>query len=100
MMRPRGPARIPPSPNPDEFCLRIGQAIVADPALLKVASVEGNNLVIIELSAPSDEIGRVVGRDGRTIFAIRTLAEALGVRINKRIVVDAQVASRPGNMRS
>ena len=82
--------RAQPLPELDEFCLNIARSIVDDPAALKVSSVEGNQLSVIELDAPPEEIGRVVGREGRTIAAIRTLAEALAMRMSRRVMVDVQ----------
>jgi predicted RNA-binding protein YlqC (UPF0109 family) len=82
--------RAQPLPELDEFCLAIAKSIVDDPGGLKVASVEGSQLSVIELDAPPEEIGRVVGREGRTIAAIRTLAEALAMRMNRRVMVDVQ----------
>jgi predicted RNA-binding protein YlqC (UPF0109 family) len=52
--------------------------------------------MVIELSAPPEDVGRLVGRDGRTIGAIRTLAEALSQRLGKRIIVDVQPMVRRG----
>lgn len=88
----RRPGRIP---TPESYCLNIAKTIVGNPAGMKVASVEGQNLIVIELVAPPDDIGRLVGRDGRTIGAVRTLAEALGARIGKRIMVDVASTARP-----
>lgn len=82
--------RAQPLPELDEFCLSIAKSIVDDPGGLKVSSVEGSQLSVIELDAPPEEIGRVVGREGRTIAAIRTLAEALAMRMNRRVMVDVQ----------
>jgi predicted RNA-binding protein YlqC (UPF0109 family) len=82
--------RAQPLPELDEFCLNIARSIVDEPGALKVSSVEGNQLSVIELDAPPEEIGRVVGREGRTIAAIRTLAEALAMRMNRRVMVDVQ----------
>lgn len=92
-MRPRGQMRTPQTPPLDEFCLQIARVIAGTEAI-KVASVEGGQLVVIELTASSDDIGRLVGRDGRTIGAIRTLAEALAMRIGKKVIVDVQAAGR------
>jgi uncharacterized protein len=91
--------RTEPLPDLDEFCLNIAKSIVGDPEGLKVASVEGSHLSVIELDAPPEEIGRVVGREGRTIAAIRTLAEALAMRLNRRVMVDVQAAGGGGARR-
>jgi predicted RNA-binding protein YlqC (UPF0109 family) len=92
-------SRAEPLPELDEFCLNLAKSIVGDPEGLKVASVEGSHLSVIELDAPPEEIGRVVGRDGRTIAAIRTLAEALAMRLNRRVMVDVQAAGGSGGGR-
>jgi predicted RNA-binding protein YlqC (UPF0109 family) len=90
----RAPPRTQPLPGADAFCLVVARHVVGDPASVKVASVEGQDLIVIELSAPAEDVGRLVGRDGRTIGAIRTLAEALAQRMGKRIIVDVQPAQR------
>lgn len=93
-MRPRGFARSPIVPAADQFCLNVSRLVVGDPGNLRVSSVEGPNLVVIELSAPPDDIGRLVGRDGRTIGAVRVLADALAQRLGKRVIVDVQPVLR------
>ncbi|HEV8633208.1 MAG TPA: KH domain-containing protein [Chloroflexota bacterium] len=90
----RAPLRTQPLPGADAFCLTVARHVVGDPGSVKVASVEGQELIVIELSAPAEDVGRLVGRDGRTIGAIRTLAEALAQRMGKRIIVDVQPAQR------
>ena len=90
----RAPLRTQPLPGADSFCLIVARHVVGDPGAVKVASVEGQELIVIELSAPAEDVWRLVGRDGRTIGAIRTLAEALAQRMGKRIIVDVQPAQR------
>jgi hypothetical protein len=87
-------ARAQPLPELDEFCLLLARSIVGDPEGVKVASVEGSQLTVVELDAPPDEIGRIVGREGRTIAAIRALAEALAMRQSRRVMVDVQSMGR------
>ena len=92
-------ARAPDVPSIDTFCLAIGKAVSGEPEAIKVATVEGQNLIVVELTAPPSEVGRLVGRDGRTIGAIRTLAEQLGTRFGKRVMVDVQAAGGWGTQR-
>jgi predicted RNA-binding protein YlqC (UPF0109 family) len=93
-MRRPPPSRAQPLPEADNFCLAVARHVVGGPESVKVSSVEGQELMVIELSAPPEDVGRLVGRDGRTIGAIRTLAEALAQRIGKRIIVDVQPVAR------
>jgi predicted RNA-binding protein YlqC (UPF0109 family) len=56
-----------------EFLVR---ALVDDPEAVRVEELDENGDVVLEVHVASDDLGRVIGRDGRVANAIRTLAKA------------------------
>jgi predicted RNA-binding protein YlqC (UPF0109 family) len=64
------------------------KAIVEHPDQVRVNEVEGETAVIVEIRVAPDDTGRVIGRQGRIIAAIRTLARAAATRQGKRVVVE------------
>jgi predicted RNA-binding protein YlqC (UPF0109 family) len=67
----------------------LARALVDDPDGISVDSFEEEDgTVVLELHAPPDEAGRLIGRRGRTISALRTVVKASAVRRDKRVLVD------------
>ena len=66
----------------------IVRALVDWPDAVEVTLREGDTVCMLEISVAPQEIGKVVGRQGRTIAAIRTLAHAVGVKARKRVMVE------------
>ncbi len=64
------------------------KSVVEHPDQVRVTEVEGETAVIVEIRVASTDTGRVIGRQGRIIAAIRTLARAAATRQNKRVVVE------------
>jgi predicted RNA-binding protein YlqC (UPF0109 family) len=56
-----------------EFLVR---ALVSDPEAVRVEEVAENGDVVLEVRVADDDLGRVIGRDGRVANAIRTIAKA------------------------
>jgi len=54
----------------------IVKSLVDQPAAVKVTEVEGERTLIIELSVAKEDMGRVIGKQGRTVTAMRTLLNA------------------------
>jgi predicted RNA-binding protein YlqC (UPF0109 family)/cold shock CspA family protein len=67
---------------------QIAKSIVDRPDMVEVTSVEGENFILIELQVDKNEIGKVVGKNGRTITAIRTVLNAHRSQKDKRQVLD------------
>lgn len=63
-------------------------SLVEDVNGVSLDVTDGDNSALIEISCSADDIGRVIGRKGRTIKAIRTLARALGQRIGTSVEVE------------
>jgi predicted RNA-binding protein YlqC (UPF0109 family) len=56
-----------------EFLVR---ALVADPDAVRVTEFEDDDATVLEIHVADDDLGRVIGRDGRVANAIRTIAKA------------------------
>lgn len=66
----------------------IARALAARPDEVEVTESERRGQTVIELSMAPGELGRVIGRQGRTAAALRTLATAAGELDDRRIVVE------------
>ena len=66
----------------------IAKALVDDPSKVRVEEVSGPNSTILELHVAPEDVGRIIGRNGRTINAMRTLLRVMAVRQGKRVVLE------------
>ena len=66
----------------------IVQALVDNPEQILIAERTGRNTTIIELAVAKEDIGKVIGKEGRTINAIRTILNAAGASQKKRVVLE------------
>jgi len=66
----------------------IVKALVDDPDQIMIAERTGRNTTIIELTVAKEDIGKVIGKEGRTINAIRTVLNAAGASQKKRVVLE------------
>jgi uncharacterized protein len=62
----------------------IARALVDHPEGVNVAAVQGSDVTVLELRVHPEDLGKVIGRQGRTVKAMRTLLTAAGVRARKR----------------
>ena len=66
----------------------IVKALVDYPDDVVVREVSGEKVVIIELSVAEADLGKIIGRYGRTLKAIRTLLYTAGLRGNKKVILE------------
>jgi predicted RNA-binding protein YlqC (UPF0109 family) len=66
----------------------IAKALVDDPDAVSVNEVTEQQSIILELKVASDDMGKVIGRQGRIAKAIRTVVKAAATKENKRVVVE------------
>jgi predicted RNA-binding protein YlqC (UPF0109 family) len=64
------------------------KALVEDPGAVVVEELEEDGDLIYEISVAEDDLGRVIGKGGRIANAIRTIAKAAAVRLDRRVIVD------------
>ncbi|HEV7770910.1 MAG TPA: KH domain-containing protein [Solirubrobacterales bacterium] len=64
------------------------KALVEDPGAVVVEELEEDGDLVYEVTVAEDDLGRVIGKGGRVANAIRTIAKAAAVRIDRRVIVD------------
>ena len=67
---------------------QIARALVDDPDQVDVQQIESERLIVLELRVAPDDMGKVIGKQGRIAKAIRTVVNAAAVKENKRVVVE------------
>jgi len=66
----------------------IARALVDHPEAVQVREVEGERTVVIEIKVAPDDVGKIIGRQGRVVNALRTVVRAAAVRTGKRVTVE------------
>jgi len=66
----------------------IAQALVDHPDQVQVLEVEGEQTSVIELKVAKEDLGKVIGKQGRTARAMRTILSAASTKIRKRSVLE------------
>lgn len=74
-------------PDPEKLVSFILQSILGDSGKFKIEKTEEDNLLNLEISVPKEDIGKIVGRQGSTIWAIRRLAGIAGTVLGKKVLV-------------
>ena len=73
----------------EELLAYLARALVDDPDQVTVESFEEDDgTVVLELRVAEDDAGKVIGRGGRTVSALRTVVKAASVKQNRRVLVD------------
>ncbi|MEN8781025.1 MAG: KH domain-containing protein [Desulfobacterales bacterium] len=68
--------------------LRISKALVDYPEQVSVKSIDGDNTCVLELKVAKVDIGKVIGKQGRTAHSIRTILNAAAAKTKKRVVLE------------
>jgi predicted RNA-binding protein YlqC (UPF0109 family) len=66
----------------------IAKALVDQPDQVSVEEVEGNQTSVLELKVAKEDLGKVIGKQGRTARAMRTILSAASAKIKKRTVLE------------
>ncbi|MBZ5694231.1 MAG: KH domain-containing protein [Acidobacteriia bacterium] len=66
----------------------IAKALVDHPDQVQVNAVEGEQVTVLELRVHPEDLGKVIGRQGRTAKSIRTLLGAAGMKLKKRFTLE------------
>jgi len=67
---------------------RIARAFVDRPEEVSVVQIEEDDATIFELTVAPDDLGKVIGRQGRTAKAMRTMLSAAGMKVRRRLVLE------------
>jgi uncharacterized protein len=66
----------------------IAKALVDKPEAVVVNSIEGEQVTVLELKVDPADLGKVIGRQGRTAKSIRTILGAAGMKMKKRLTLE------------
>ena len=66
----------------------IAQALVDNPEQVKVEEVKGRQTSVLELKVAKEDLGKVIGKKGKTAYAIRTILSAASAKVKKRTVLE------------
>jgi predicted RNA-binding protein YlqC (UPF0109 family) len=71
-----------------ELVEAIAKALVDNPEQVQVRAVEGEQVTVLELRVHPTDLGKVIGRQGRTAKSIRTILGAVGMKLKKRLTLE------------
>jgi predicted RNA-binding protein YlqC (UPF0109 family) len=71
-----------------ELIEAIAKALVDNPDQVTVRAVEGEQVTALELRVHPSDLGKVIGRQGRTARSIRTILNAAGMKLKKRLTLE------------
>jgi uncharacterized protein len=66
----------------------IARALVDNPEQVSVTEIEGAHTSVMELKVAKNDIGKVIGKQGRTVRAIRTILSGVSGKAKKRVVLE------------
>ena len=72
----------------EDLIKRIVQALVDNPEQVEVSEVDGDNVLVLELRVAKEDMGKVIGKQGRTAQAIRSILSAASGKVKKRTVFE------------
>ena len=71
-----------------DLLLYIARNLVDDPDAVSVTEIQGDQELTLELRVAPDDMGKVIGKQGRTARAMRTLLSAASTKAKKRVVLE------------
>ncbi len=71
-----------------ELVLTVAKALVNEPDQVEVNETEDERTITLELKVAPDDMGKIIGKQGRIAKAIRTVVKAAATKENKRVVVE------------
>jgi len=72
----------------ENLVLVLARSLVEEAEKVEVSGTESDSRVELEIRVAPEDMGKIIGRGGRTIRAIRTVAKAASVRVGKRVNVE------------
>jgi hypothetical protein len=66
----------------------IAKALVDNPEQVSINEIESNNTIIIELKVAKGDLGKIIGKQGRTANAIRSILSAMAGKTRKRLMLE------------
>ena len=71
-----------------ELVTEIAKALVDIPDEVTVKEIAGEQVTVLELRVAPSDLGKVIGKQGRTVRALRSLVHAVGYKTERRFVLD------------
>ena len=71
-----------------ELIEQIAKALVDNPEQVSVRPIEGEQSTVFELRVAQSDLGKVIGKQGRTATSIRTILNAAGMKLKKRFTLE------------
>ena len=71
-----------------ELIKYILQALVDHPEQIKISEIEGKQSAVLEVKVAKEDIGKIIGKKGRTVQAIRTILSAASGKKKKRTIME------------
>ena len=71
-----------------ELITFVAQSLVDCPEAVEVREIEGDQACVLELRVAKEDLGKVIGKQGRTARAMRTILSATSTKLHKRAVLE------------
>jgi hypothetical protein len=66
----------------------VAMALADKPAEVHISEIEGETSLVLEMRVAPEDMGRMIGREGRTINSMRSLARVLGAKMGKKVTLE------------
>lgn len=71
-----------------ELVQYLAKSIVNEPDAVQVTETQDDNASVLELKVAKEDLGRVIGRQGRTANSLRTILNAAAARVDRKVVLE------------
>ena len=71
-----------------ELVQYLAKSLVSNPDAVEVKEIEGETASVLELKVAKEDLGRIIGKQGRTANSIRTILNAAASRTNRKVVLE------------
>lgn len=72
----------------EDLLVWIARGLVDEPDAVRVERVDEGDVVVLRLSVAPDDVGKVIGRQGRVVRALRTVVRSAGARGDRRLILE------------
>ena len=71
------------------------KALVDNPDAVNVTETSGNSVTVVEINVAAEDVGKIIGKEGRIANAIRTVVKAAAAKQNKKVTVEIVTDNKP-----
>lgn len=80
-----------------DLIVYIARGLLDQPDRVEVTEIAGDQTTVLELKVDPEDLGKVIGRQGRTAKALRTVVNAAALKAGKRVILEIVEKNDPGN---